>query len=303
LLNDLSLLYKGKPPKKSDDLSILEEIPSLEEVISLFHQKDILEPEWRPFPEFSTAKHNRIRTLDALILYTIAKAQEGPVCGKHKRLAEQIEQGDIVLSYNYDTIFDSALKEKRLLSDDGYEMDFHRVFSGGQWVQPEQEPSNISMFKLHGSFNWLQCTNCGCRFLYRDNLTFRYLDLAERYTFEECPRCHNRSLMAILVPPLIGKAYKEYGVSFLWSLANDKIVTETKNIEEVIIIGYRLPESDIASLLLFRNTIQFLIKDKHKQLIVVNPDKNVLKRFKNVLLKANALHYSNMDEYIGSFKS
>ena len=97
----------------------------------------------------------------------------GDKCNKHNRLGSKMQKGDVILSFNYDILMDNALYSLGKLTDSGYRMNFSRTNADGQWIRVEDQPSEISLFKLHGSLNWIKCGLCGALLLYRFQKTKR----------------------------------------------------------------------------------------------------------------------------------
>ncbi len=88
-----------------------------------------------------------------LVAITIEEALRGPICDEHLKLANTLGQGDAVISFNYDLLMDNALRQSGKLTDSGYFLPFHKVLSDQGWESPQNNPSTVSMLKLHGSLN------------------------------------------------------------------------------------------------------------------------------------------------------
>jgi len=93
-----------------------------------------------------------------LFAATINEIQSGPVSDAHRRLAEVLEPGDAVVTFNWDTLLDRALAETTNWRPDwGYGAHPQKIFRNA-WVPPEPRPAHkdtIEFIKLHGSTNWL----------------------------------------------------------------------------------------------------------------------------------------------------
>jgi hypothetical protein len=133
----------------------------LENVMTMLSLKsDIFMKPWLMFGyrERGNNGFNLLGALVELVAVTIAEALRGPSCRKHQRLADLMGPSDIVFSYNYDILMDNALRESQKLTDKGYLLDFYLVFNDVTWEEPESNDSQISIFKLHGSMNWIRCS-------------------------------------------------------------------------------------------------------------------------------------------------
>lgn len=88
----------------------------------------------------------------------INEIQNGPVSRPHLKLVQALTPGDVVLTFNWDTLMDRALAESTPWRPDwGYGCFPLEVFRDG-WTKPEVrsgDTSTVSLIKLHGSTNWL----------------------------------------------------------------------------------------------------------------------------------------------------
>jgi hypothetical protein len=163
----------------------------------------------RPPPFYGYGQNGRVHyrsdlhvPLIELVAVTISKALEGPPCSKHRKLAESLRRGDIVFSFNYDLLMDNALRNSRKLTDDGYVVPF-QASDGQEWSRPDNASSDVTLFKLHGSMNWLHCSHCGSYFLIRyEKMVPWYASLPRN-----CPKCGiiGEFLERVIVPPILTK--------------------------------------------------------------------------------------------------
>lgn len=234
----------------------------------------------------------QLAPLIELVAVTISEALSGPPCSKHRKLAESLEARDIVISYNYDMLMDNALRNCGKLSDSGYILPFQKVSSGGIWERPEEKASDITLLKLHGSLNWMRCTNCD------SNLMMRYEKMGHWETSipKTCPKCGGAGyyLERLLVPPLLTKDYSDHAINYLWREASLRFHV---SIHEIVAIGYSLPATDFASETLLRTGLQFN-RQKEVSLTLVNPDKEALDRFSKVFAPNKITWIKSIDEYL-----
>lgn len=102
-----------------------------------------------------------IRVYDQLIFLLTSifnEIQNGPLSATYSLLADELNNEDIILTFNWDTILDKVLFYKNLFSPyNGYYIKPESVFDD-EWINPEDyknKDSRIFYIKLHGSTNWL----------------------------------------------------------------------------------------------------------------------------------------------------
>lgn len=100
---------------------------------------------------------------------------------------------------------------------------------------------NVKLLKLHGSMNWLQCTNCQ-----RLYISFDEKSILSRRIDEECRHCKkhgtNAKLRGTLVMPTFLKDLSNFQLKLVWQNAGVELMEATK----LVFIGYSLPHADFA---------------------------------------------------------
>jgi NAD-dependent SIR2 family protein deacetylase len=246
------------------------------------------------YHERGDSRYDQLGALVELVAVTITEALRGPVCSKHRKLADLMKHGDIVFSYNYDILMDSALRGCQKLTDKGYLLDFYRVYNDAGWEEPQKEASPISILKLHGSMNWIRCSFCGSVLLLRRQKTGEWLTSVPN----SCPRCKQPGyLERLLIPPLLNKNYTDRDMNYLWLEAQRSL----SNIEEVVIIGYSLPPTDFASETLLRTGTLWATR-KNLPVTIVDPDpkEEVKTRFSRIFNPNKIEMKASLDEYLDS---
>jgi hypothetical protein len=95
-----------------------------------------------------------------LFASVINEVQNGPISRAHRNIARTISSNDRVLTFNWDTLMDRAMrKETQCRTDFGY-LAVPRLIYKSRWVAPNpNQPGVPLLLKLHGSTNWLTSYN------------------------------------------------------------------------------------------------------------------------------------------------
>ena len=107
------------------------------------------------------------------------------------RLAEVVLDNSMktVISTNYDLIFDQAAEDTGILVDHGV------------GKRPVYENANhVMLLKLHGSVNWLACSQCGCIDVWPNSYPTQALWSSE-HTYKSCDQCKSQNWEDTLVTP------------------------------------------------------------------------------------------------------
>lgn len=289
-----NMIKKIAPLYGSSDtgLSFLKNrLINLEDVMTLLDIEDKL---FLPFtnPQIRLTESRELRAVKELLVRTLDYALMGEKCNKHNELARRMKKGDVVISFNYDILMDNALFELNKMTDSGYRMNFSRCNVDGHWIRTNDEPSDVTLLKLHGSLNWIRCGLCGALLLYR----FQKQTLVGAQRFN-CPRCSSGEAFAkrMIIPPTQSKEYADRDTAFLWIQADNLL----KDISRVICVGYSFPSSDFDVTSLMR---RFRARQKDIQEgFFVSPDKKAKERSEKILgieMKA----YKDLANYLQATK-
>jgi len=235
-------------------------------------------------------KSDLLAPLVELIAVTISKALEGPPCLKHSKLANSMERGDTVISFNYDILMDNALRNSNKLTDSGYFLPLQRVSDNGYWRRPEGTTSDVSLLKLHGSMNWLHCINCNSYLLRRSEKIGSWNTSLPRF----CPNCQEpASFKRVIVPPVLTKDYSSQPIDYLWRQAGKCV----SRVRDIVIIGYSFPPTDFAAEALLRIALKYSLQ-KEIRFTIVNPDETVFKRFAKAFRSSKIEWKSSLEAYL-----
>lgn len=241
LINTIAPLYGSD----RNDLSLFDNpYMNLEDVMTLL---DIDFKLFSPLASqrFGQNESRQLRALKDLLARTLDFSLRGPPCRKHRKLAQRMKVGDIVLSFNYDILIDNALFDTERITDTGYKMNFFKVNQNEEWERPGEETSEVTLLKLHGSLNWVRCSLCGALSLYR----YRKQAMYGSWPFQ-CPRCSSDEAYAerMMIPPIQSKDYRDRDIAFLWVQADRLLVDFSK----IICIGYSFSPTDYDMISLIR---------------------------------------------------
>lgn len=255
-------LYQGRPDPRAEriwrflaqvwgqEIEAPEEfahLPHLDEVVSLIDWS--LQMEQGLGPRFGPQALWGLRQdLTGLIEATLGAAMERGLPqpgGPHERFAAGLlGRSAVLLSLNYDTILDRALKGAGLEPDYGFS---HLNLTAG-------EAATIPLLKLHGSLNWAHCLACD------------RIELLTHPTGGDggptCTRCGNPSLDRLIISPTWLKRYTATQLRHVWDLALEAI----QGAESLTFIGYSLPPNDVAVAQFLRRAL--LARPKRRPLAI-----------------------------------
>ena len=171
-----------------------------------------------------------------------------------------------------------------------------------------------SILKLHGSVNWWEYIEDSPYPPLSSNQTLlhkAYSDkkdkilLHDRDVLVQFPfNTHDQlTINPIIVAPLVQKTFYSHNnkisekFNILWSKAKE----ELKICDSLVIVGYSFPEADERTKDLFRNS--FSNNKTPKEILVVNPNKDVKERVKKLCPHKYVTQLNNLEEYLKNFPS
>jgi DNA-directed RNA polymerase subunit RPC12/RpoP len=235
--------------------------------------------------------------LKELAAYVILRALQGPECNLHRRLARRMNPNDVILSFNYDTVFDAALRREKKIDDGSYCVPFYGVMRDVGSEKITNVAGTTELIKLHGSLNWAKCVECSALNLVESPLSIIHLEKGGPDL--KCPRCGGgkSSQKVVIIPPLQSKEYSDDPFRFLWMHAAKKL----QGITRIVAIGYRFSGNDRATEILLRygigpNTkvqVQFINKS------TTEPRSDFEQRFSRIFPNAKQPEWSDsLSEYL-----
>jgi hypothetical protein len=249
--------------------------------------------------------------ITTFICHVLLEITHENLCPFHCRLARSLSKGDAVITFNYDLLMDSALEASGRWSPySGYGLKFKAAIEGNELVTISgTSTSDVLCLKLHGSLNWLH-GHSPWNTIY--NYPIRYgqdvfllrkishlvesgpTDVAGKYEHVENGVYYD--LHSLIVAPRADKPYESFPKVFneLW----DKATKSVQQADELVIVGYSIPETDIRSKELIRaarsirKQIAFTVVDK--------APRPVVDKLQALLGYAPLKIYESFEEYIGS---
>lgn len=196
------------------------------------------------------------------------------------------------ISLNYDILIDNALLEiqKKYNLDLDYAVEFMNF--GQEWNPPRPKRS-ITLFKLHGSLNWLYCPTCRAIRITPKEKGICHL----KWQPEECicSKCETLAV-PIIIPPTYFKALSNLYLRQIWHAAEQSLM----KCGRLVFCGYSFPDADVHVRYLLKrvevynqNTPEVFIINDHngKEEINRQMEKNRYSRF---FCDKSRVHYTQL---------
>jgi hypothetical protein len=222
--------------------------PTFEEVLGLTDLAIMRKEAFRHFDiENRDRNSGRLRFVAQYLVFLVAKVLHeklGDRARLHRQLVVALRTRNqllntVFVSTNYDILIDNALTEEQA---NGISLDYGVEFRNFDWPADWMRPvrgTSVSLFKPHGSLNWLFCPTC-------DELEITPKEkgvvtrLISEYADRRCAECQS-VYSPLIVPPTF---YKDLNNAFLSSIWNRTDVALRK-VKRIVFCGYSFPDADI----------------------------------------------------------
>lgn len=189
-----------------------------------------------------------------------------------------------VISLNWDILLDKAIFEALRIKDGGavgeyepigvvdYCCHISSIASAERRIRPGlwalgAKGYNVKLLKIHGSMNWLQCSNCQRLFVSFDEK----VNIPNLINAKMCRHCLDcgveATLQGSLVMPTFLKDLSNFQIKLVWQNA----AVELMEAKRLIFIGYSLPHSDFE----FRQLLSRMVrKDAEVRVVLFHDGKD-----------------------------
>lgn len=243
------------------------EFPTFEDCLGIL---DIAYARGESFRGYKKEKINQTR--DALI-FLIGKVLNIKLNGKtndyHLNLVNRLKDENKLLqtsfiSLNYDLIIDNVLGDLYNNEEKLY-LDYGINFANPEWKKPVPGRS-ISLLKIHGSLNWLQCPTCNQMEYTYNRKNMSYSSVHEN---TPCKGCQT-PMEPVIIPPTFYKNLNNHYIQEIF-LKSEKVLMDAN---EVFICGYSFPDADIFLKYILKRAELFNQKSPKLYIINRNPERN-----------------------------
>jgi hypothetical protein len=154
-------------------------------------------------------------------------------------------RSNAVITFNYDVALDDALRKAGIQPAYG--------------LADDENEKGVPLLKLHGSTNWVVCTDCRKPSVWQEGATTLF-----PFRSIQCKHCGKPDPRLLLVPPSWDKNEYQDIMKPVWARAVKELQTATR----ICIIGYSMPASDT----FFRYLLTLGLAENHQlyKLIVVD---------------------------------
>lgn len=245
LMPGLDALYKQFKKDKSTNLPLITDLLSIIDHITVNNNL--------PFSSSALEKGKSISyyrsLLDRAIYEVLADAKTMTINQKKalsdfiRLIQRHIDKGEEItfITTNYDTAFEIDVFRKIKMVD--------RIDFGFSWRDIEDEEkihyqpgkTQMRIFKLHGSLNWLKCDLCDHIYI---NPHGNIIHNAFRKKIDSANTCHcgNAPLKSLIVAPSFEREMRDPNLLHVWKSS----VQALRQADELVMIGYSLPAEDLA---------------------------------------------------------
>lgn len=277
---------------------------TMEDVFNvLFMSKDIPEifkkNKGRPRKEgYRIEINDYISLLIKLFIYIQSNHYKRNVDDNYKKLASKLSGKDALISLNYDTLLDVALRDCGWSPERGYGFDAKQKVKYDDIKKKSKIHMNqVRLIKPHGSLNWFAK---GTISKLDDVLSSRP---PSKIIMSRVPRAYNirrERLIRFFIPPLYAKFFNNKFWKRLWR----RCYISLKEAECLVFIGCSLTATDYHLSAILSRIVKERKNRKFKKVIIVDKSSRTCGRIKSFLRgtsKEGYMSYKTFAEFIKSF--
>jgi hypothetical protein len=227
--------------------------------------------------------------LNERLIHTIEECERDCCLDSIERFCSCLDDDDVVVSFNYDTIVERAL-----------------TTLGRRWnhgLRDEVDKAGVTIFKLHGSVDWFAFSRGTANFEKYESL-FRKINVDgvdgdQDARFELCRLRHRDDLQGVLESvgldlqwenarwwPALGglglykPLHRVPGLGFAWAKAGQALATA----DTIVVVGFSLSPFDTMARLQLASAYLNRTSSEQQRVIVIDPDpwKVVVDRFRKI---------------------
>lgn len=235
---------------------------------------------------------NALEALKSVVSSVLTQRGGGTPCLIHRALFK-LTHPSAVVTFNYDLIADQTLAELGLLKWDAAayrgSTSMRAIKEGGARPLLLPVPAfgrspHVPLYKLHGSINWERIHDAGHG--------HRLAGIVPAGKRGERLSAHFQPKSPLIIPPVAAKVEIPSDLGPIWKGA----LSALYGASSWIFWGYSFPQTDTISQVLFRTALER--NRASKPVIVINPDRTVAARVKEVCRKVKVFHYPSMERYL-----
>lgn len=223
--------------------------PTFEEALGVLDLADIRNESFKEFSNLNIATNSgRLKRMRLYLTLLMAKAIHNNLLtykNIHSKLINELKKQDklketFFISTNYDILIDNAIVNLYPDFSLDYGVDFVNYKESGDWTKPNS--NSVSLYKIHGSLNWLYCPTCNnLRLTPKEKGVIKLLG-EENYSHQSasCKSCET-IYSPIIVPPTFYKDFTNVFLNLIWNKAEQDLL----DCKHIIFCGYSFPDADM----------------------------------------------------------
>ncbi len=203
-----------------------------------------------------------------------------------------------IISSNWDTVAELYIK-KVLTGKQQKDTDIdYCTFTHGKGIPHINLKAkgyyNIKILKLHGSLNWLHCSNCGRLFVDDHNIGVQKIECAYCYR-DAIDKKQDLFLEPLIITPTLLKELTNIHIKSIWQ----NTFIELQEAAEIYFIGYSLPFADFEFKYVLKKAIN---NDTVLYAILVDKDRRngTMKRYKEFFGKRVRFDFTGFSSWVSN---